>query len=77
MIKKKELLKRIENLEEGLSVLMLERFVNRLNNIEIEKDCKCKPNTEPKKRGRKPKAKEEIVKPTPKKRGRKPKNQAK
>lgn len=53
MIKKKELLKRIENLEEGLSVLMLERFVNRLNNVEIEKDCKCKPNTEPKKKRKK------------------------
>ena len=62
-IKKKDLLKRIENLEEAVSTLMMERFINHLNDIEVEvelkpkkdKEIKEEVNQEPKKRGRKPK----------------------
>ena len=65
-IKKKDLLARIENLEEAVSILMMDRFIN-INGLEIEVEKK------PKKKA----TKKKEEKPTPKRRGRKPKKEVK
>lgn len=66
-IKKKDLLVRIENLEEAVSTLMMDRFINKISGIEIDIEKTPK--------GKATKKKEE--KPTSKKRGRKPKKEVK